>query len=292
MSSQRGCDRNANDLSPYAGVAGMSRGGIAHIVTVGTSVIRNVPVLAPRLGLPDELVEKFRRWAQAPPRSPEDAEAGRSASPGCEEFERALDVLASDPYVVSAELNAMKRYLEARMVDAAVLLASDTGASEFSARVLGEYLSSGGIRVEVHRVRDLGLDFHSGLLNLIDAAAAAITKYRREGYRVWINLTGGFKLETAILYLAACLSRMGVERAYYIHETMKDTVEVPVIPVKLEDYLVDAVRALGAQEAPLDEAEARIGRRVLDELLRRGIAERVGTSVRVRKWVAHLVGGL
>lgn len=266
--------------------------GIAHIVTVGTSVVRNVSIHAPRFNVPGEVVEKFRRWAQAPPRSLEDSEAGQRASPGCEEFEHALEVLASEPYVVSAELNAMKKYLEARMVDAAVLLASDTGASEFSARVLGEYLSSEGVRVEVHRVRDLGLDFHSGLLNLVDAVAAAASRYSGEGYRVWINLTGGFKLETAVLYLAACLSRMGIEKAYYIHETMKDTVEVPVIPVKLEDYLMDAVRALGAEEVPADEAETRIGRRVLDELLRRGVAERVGTSVRVRRWVVHLAGGL
>ncbi len=270
---------------------GMGGAGVAHIVTVGTSVIRNVSTLAPRFNVPMEVVERFRRWSQAPPRSFEDAEAGQRASPGCEELEHALEILASNPYAVSAELNAMRKYLEARMVDAAVLLASDTGTSEFSARVLSEYLSSEGVEVEVHRVRDLGLDFHRGLLNLIDAVAAAVSKYRSRGYRVWINLTGGFKLETAVLYLAACLSRMGVEKAYYIHETMKETVEVPAIPVRLEDAFLGAVRALGAEEIPLSEAQSKVGG-MLDELLRRGIAERVGTSVRVRKWVLHLAGGL
>jgi putative CRISPR-associated protein (TIGR02619 family) len=269
----------------------MNRRKIVHIVTVGTSIIRNIAQCAGGHNVPSEIAERFRRWAQAPPHSREDAEAGGRACAGCEEFETALSILSSNPYGISAELNAMRTYLERGEVDAVVLLASDTGVSEFSARLLEAYLSSEGRRVETVRVRDLGLDFQSGLLNLVDAVASIVARYRGENYRAWINLTAGFKLEAAVLYLASCLSRMGVEKAYYIHETMRSTVEVPAVPVKLEDSLLKVVEKLDDGELEVEEARRRVGEELLELLLRSGLAEKIGSTVRIRRWVLHLVKG-
>ncbi|MEM0008500.1 putative CRISPR-associated protein [Thermofilum sp.] len=264
---------------------------IAHIVTVGTSIVRNLAQNASGQSVSSDILEKFKRWAQASPRSREDAEAGERACSGCEEFEAGLRFLASKPYEVSAELNAMRSYLEEGMVDAVVLLSSDTGVSEFSGRLLEAYLSSEGKQVETIRVPGLGLDFQEGLINLVDTVAGVVARYRGLGYRAWINLTGGFKLEAAVLYLVSCLSRLGVEKAYYIHEAMRSTVEVPAIPVKLEDSMLRTVEQLGDQEVELEEARKRIGDEMLDVLLRSGLVERRGTTVRIRKWVLHLVRG-
>jgi len=269
----------------------MEKQKTVHIVTVGTSIIRNLAHNASRYSIPEELAKKYEKWSQATVRSAEDAEAGSRASRGCAEFEKALEILSGDPYRLSAELNAMRIYLKEGEVDAVVLLASDSGASEFSAKVLGAYLEAEGKKVETRRVGDLGVDFQGGLLNLIDEVAMVLDRYRREGYRVWINLTGGFKLEAAVLYLVSCLSGIGVEKAYYIHEAMKETVEVPVIPVNLDKAFLGIVEKLGEEEIELDEAYKRIGAELLDVLLRSGLAERVGSKVRIRAWVLHLVRG-
>ncbi|ABL78661.1 putative CRISPR-associated protein, APE2256 family [Thermofilum pendens Hrk 5] len=251
-------------------------------MTVGTSILRNAASRAS-----GDLAGRLRSWASARVGSREDAEAGERAAPGTPEFKFLYDVLALDPRGVSAELNAMWPYLEAGRVAAAYLLASDSGASTLCASVLKEYLGEHGVEVEVERVADLGRDFDKGLYNLLDALSRAVEGYRRRGYAVYVNATGGFKPETAVVYAAASL--FGASRVYYIHETMGEVVELPTLPLALSPGYEDFARLL---EEPLArrELEAKVRPEAIKDALARGILVEEGSQLRVRRWVRLLLG--
>lgn len=257
--------------------------GEAHIVTVGTSVLRNA---VQRGALPPEILSKVKAWAQAPPLSKDDVEAGEAARRGGEEFRALLQLLASEPRVYSAELNAMWPYLERKSVSAAALLASDSGASHLCASLLEEYLRGSGVECEVHRVPELGRSFETGLYNLLDAVVSLSAKYRGRGLSVYLNVTGGFKLETAVLYLAASL--VGADRVYYIHEAMREVVELPALPLTVDSRFAEALKKL-APEVERSGAERIVGREFLKALEQKGLVEALGTRVRPRRWVALLL---
>ncbi len=250
--------------------------GIVHVVTVGTSIVRN----ALQLGLPPDAAAVVRAWASALPGSPEDVEAGERASPGQPEFQALYEVLSRDPRRVSAELNAMWGYLEGGEVSRAELLASDSGVSELCAKLLGEYLRRAwGVEAAVHRVPQLGRSFEEGLYNLLDALASLVRLHRSRGSRVYLNLTGGFKPEAAAAYVAACV--LGADRVYYIHEAMREVVELPVPPLSLDPAYAGALKALHRGLAVPD--------RVAGELRARGLALSYGRELRLRRWVEVIV---
>jgi len=142
------------------------------------------------------------------------------------------------------------------------------------------------VECEVHRIPELGRSFEAGLYNLLDAVASLVAKYRGLGLRVYLNATGGFKLETAVLYLAACL--LGADRVYYIHEAMREVVELPALPLSIDRRFAEVLQKLGP-EAERGEVERALGRSFLLELERRGLVELLGTRVKPRKWVALLL---
>ncbi|MEM0345105.1 MAG: putative CRISPR-associated protein [Thermofilaceae archaeon] len=244
-----------------------------HIVTVGTSIVRNA---AQDPGLPPDLADRVRRWARATPGSKDDVEAGERGVPGQPEFRALYEILKVKPRELSAELNAMWRYLDEGRVGFAELLATDSGVCELCARLLKEYLTAThGVEAEVYRVEKLGRDFEEGLYNLLDRITALAVKHR--GRSIYLNATGGFKPETAVVYAAACL--LGFDRVYYIHEAMREVVEIPTIPLAVHSDYLRALELLAAG-APADKLAA--------ELERRGIITRVGREYRLRKWVERL----
>ncbi len=243
-----------------------------HIVTVGTSLLRNAEIIGKGL-VPDRVLETFSKWARAPVRSLEDAEAGGRASEGTEEFEAALQILASDPYRASAELNAMRPYLEGGGVAAASLLSTDSGAAYFCASVIAKYLRDSGVEADVHRIPQLGLDFDEGLYNLLDEVARLASEARKRGMPVYLNLTGGFKPETAALYALAPL--IGANKAYYVHEFTRSHVELPILPLTIDPAYRRAASRLDQLPPPL--------LRALEE---NGVVKREGSEYKVRKWVA------
>ncbi|MCS7105428.1 MAG: putative CRISPR-associated protein [Thermofilaceae archaeon] len=252
----------------------------AHIVSVGTSIIRNS---AQRAALPAEVTNVLKKWSVAQPGSPEDVEAGEKCVPGHPIFKVLLDQLATEPRIVSAELNAMWTYLDRGSVESVELLASDSGVCELCAKLLKEYLSNQfKVKVEVHRIPGLGRHFEDGLYNLLDKISVLIKRHKREAREVYLNATGGFKPETAMMYTAACL--FGADRVYYIHEVMRDVVELPALPLSVpSDYIAAAgfVRTKG-------EVPERYSR-IVEELEKKGVVYRVGKSYRLRRWASILL---
>lgn len=247
-----------------------------HIVTVGTSILRNA---AQSSELPQEIAEKVKRWVISPPGSPEDVEAGEKGVPGQREFRAIYDLLKLEPRKMSAELNSIWLYLERGRIEKAELLASDSGACEFCAKLLKEYLTEQGIEAEAHRIAGLGKSFDEGLYNLLDRVSTLVKLHREKGGKVYLNATGGFKPETAVLYAAACV--LGADRVYYIHETMKDVVEVPAPPLTINPEYAGAVKRLAAG--------ASIPEKALRELELKGLITQYGREYRLRKWVELLL---
>ncbi len=219
---------------------------VAHLVLVGTSVLRNLAsragdrqsrvysILAGQGYDPVEVAEAARRCQQPG----DNVEAERCSSGDLLRLlERAgADAVDHDPYTLSAELNAMRPWHEAfrmggrQAMARVVLFATDTGPGRLSARILREHLARLGADVEFRVVRDLGVpgQFPRGLRNLVDELRSAA---RRESAdkAVALNITGGFKAETSVALIGAAPA--GLDIAYYIHESMRETVVLPVVPL-------------------------------------------------------------
>jgi len=199
-----------------------------HIVSLGTSIISN---LRNRKGL--EI-----------PFPPEDwLKDKREDRDFCE---AAYKALAEDPYKMSAELNGMRDFLERGEVDEVYLIATDTEAGRFCSEVLKRYLSERGVRVlgesgpilgyyKVRRVEgeeEAAEVFSEHLSILFNHLVGFLRKHREElGKEVYINATGGFKPELAVLSLVGNLFLVPV---YYRHETFGVSVFLPpLIPPEL-----------------------------------------------------------
>ncbi|WP_052833578.1 putative CRISPR-associated protein [Staphylothermus hellenicus] len=222
-----------------------------HLVTVGTSIIRNASF---HESVEAGVRERLAKWSMAPPHSGEDVEAGNRAVPSSKEFREVLGFVSGSPRRASAELNAFIGYLErlvSRGIDGVshylVLFGSDTGAGWFSTRILEEYLGSlvgqdlsrtWGVRghfiggVEAYRVRGLGVNFQDGILNLLGKVKKIVISMGKGYDRVLANLTGGFKPESAAILVVAGM--LGIDTVYYIHEAMREVAEIPVIPLTIE----------------------------------------------------------
>jgi len=238
-----------------------------HVVTIGTSLLRNAFSNCNRLGSLSSYCELFGRWMSAGVDSSDDLEAGRNAVPSSSVFRAILDSLASDPRRLSAELNAFFSYLDSLIepsLNYIVLLSSDTGTGWLCTRVLEEFMKpmdripsvyTRGEHyvksVEATRVPLLGRDFSKGSINLVAEVKKTIAKYKNVVDEVLFNPTGGYKPETAYLLLTASL--IGASRVYYIHETMGETVEIPVIPVEIkEPFKTILEKAKKGELTPLD----------------------------------------
>ena len=264
-------------LNTIVGLHGLGRPAMTlrflHLVTVGTSVIRNA---SSHEGISEDLRSRLTAWSTAPPGSSEDLEASNRAAPGTDEFKAVLGYVSGNPRKASAELNAFIGYLE-HLVDNGVrgvehrivLLSTDTGAGWFSTRVLEEYLKEvvghdlskiwgvGGhkvVGVESRRIEKLGVDFSEGILGLIAEVKKIILRVGDKYDRVLANLTGGFKPESAAVLVAAGL--LGIDAVYYIHEAMRNVVELPVIPLRVDEnarkLLVNALdNRMGSAERKL-----------------------------------------
>ena len=223
-----------------------------HLVTVGTSIVRNVARMCSSISSLREYCGVLSSWSTALPDSAEDVDAGKNAVSSSPIYRGVLEFVASDPARASAELNAFISYLhrlDERGVEGrhdVVLYSSDSGVCWFCTQVIEEYLNSIsrhslgkllGIKKQVvesissKRIQGLGRDFHRGLLNLVAEIKKDVISRASEYDLIVANLTAGFKPESGMVILVASL--IGIDRIYYIHEYMREVVEIPIIPLEI-----------------------------------------------------------
>ncbi|MGC9069071.1 MAG: putative CRISPR-associated protein, partial [Thermoprotei archaeon] len=70
---------------------------------------------------------------------------------------------------------------------------------------------------------------------LLERVLRIIVNKSRQGYKVYINATAGYKPETTFVVIAAMLTLKVVPTIYYIHEAFKKTIELPMLPLKIDD---------------------------------------------------------
>ncbi|UXD22555.1 hypothetical protein IPA_06190 [Ignicoccus pacificus DSM 13166] len=158
----------------------------------------------------------------------------------CEVVERLASLVSEDLEAWSAELNALNKfYSNFKNVDEVTLLCTDTLAGQvayatvFKALGRGVKTPLGELKpsVKAYVVKELGKNsphsFYVGLLSLtccLNKEIAGKNKY-------YLNLTGGFKPESAYATAIALTKVPSVEAIYYVHETFRDLVLLPLIPL-------------------------------------------------------------
>ncbi|MEM1875156.1 MAG: putative CRISPR-associated protein [Candidatus Hadarchaeales archaeon] len=176
----------------------------AHIVTTGTSLLANV-----------------RR------------EIGKEPSEG-----ELLSFVKRDPRKASAELNTLLPLLEEKKDKQhyVYLLHSDTEEGRLCAKILQSFLSQLKLRIYVESVEISGLgdpkNFRHGLAKLFEKVVELIRAHYLQNDTVYVHATGGFKPETAIALLASNLPGIGAP-VLYIHESFREVVRLPAMPVRL-----------------------------------------------------------
>ena len=243
-----------------------------HLVTVGTSILRNALLAARREGR-DDVAGVL--GACADPASLDEARCERELRPGTPAWDYAAAYLAADPYRASAELNAMKHFLDygggecrRSLIDKVILYHSETHAGEAAARILASFLRDAcGVEAEVRAVPGLGVHerFWEGVAYLAKEIICTSRRAAAEGCVVLANATGGFKPEAGVVMAAASLGR--VSGVYYIHEAAREPVYLPVIPA-----------------APRPEASGTL-RQILEAYRRQGKLEFTMEEVRPFAWV-------
>jgi len=243
-----------------------------HIVLVGTSCLRNI---AQVLG-DNELME----FAVKPGIKP----SSRIIS----SIDKYFEILSSNPYRISAELNGMRDYLDGGLVHGVTLVYTDTDSGHYAAKLLEKYFELKNIPVRSCRVKYLGKVFELGVLNLLDTLVVEVNRVRSEGFRIAINLTGGFKAETGYALLVASL--LGIDKAYYVYEVGYASVELPLIPLTPKQEYLKAIQLIEEKEYTYKEiyelmASHGLGIKIIDELRDKGFLEEINGALKPRKWI-------
>ncbi len=155
-----------------------------------------------------------------------------------------VDYAVSAPEEACAEFNTVVKF--ARKYPAlfgdvyAAFYATDTDDGRTAGAVLREgfcrVVRAGGCRSELKVVPGLGVDFNAGLLALAREVGLDVKRARREGRLAYVVATGGFKPESTFAVIAAYLA--GAHGVVYVHESFRDVVQLPMVPLQLDEILV------------------------------------------------------
>lgn len=160
-------------------------------------------------------------------------------------FRKALEKLySSDNHSkrrLSAELNGIlglyDENLSGRNDDFHFLICTDTYQGKKSAEVIKEFLVKHKIATEIVQPRKLSTknkdDFSDGIKELLKWFDETIYGYKKTGYQVIFNLTGGFKslqgyLNTIAMFYA--------DKIIYIFESEQaELIEIPRLPIRIDN---------------------------------------------------------
>lgn len=194
-----------------------------HIVSVGTSILTNFIRNHPKI--------------QLPPIS--DDIAYSRVLKNRKTIEKIFDFVKQDPWSASAELNAMQEFLRNKEVSSIYLVGTETRQGKLTASVLKLYFKHKGIPTELakpipgyytelkysgHQIARE--NFTTGLERLCASLVRYIRKNRSEYDHIYINATGGFKPELAMLLFVGSVTNT---RVYYRHEGFQESVFLPTL---------------------------------------------------------------
>lgn len=141
---------------------------------------------------------------------------------------------------MSAEVNGILKIYSAGLTqrrDYHFLLCTDTFLGETTGKLVSEWLTSKNknLQVEVHRHTDLQTNdidsFQLALSELVKKLSREVPDFRKSGYRVIFNLTGGFKSVQGFLQSIASFY---ADESVYIFETSDNLLRIPRLPLRMD----------------------------------------------------------
>lgn len=268
-----------------------------HAILCGTSILLNFArkekEKAEELGI--------ENWARLDIDDKEQKRAEESAKNKDSIFNALYKALEKDPILYSAELNAFLNYcknLDSRFIAKIFIYCTDTGTAFLSASMIKEYLEShksidpiSRMNIEDIRIKRLNgftKDFNQGLINLLDSLASDI-KDLRNRYRICIAATAGFKPEVIYTSIISMLSKADI--IYYIHESMRDLIMLPILPLTIDNELLTFLKNTPNAE-PLESFKIRLQNTSMEyeasRLKDKGLINITDDRVYIKEWVKKL----
>ena len=272
---------------------------VVHIIPVGTSILSNANPSRLEHMLPNSmknLLKTIRKygvweWGRAKPGSPSDEEAKKHAYIGSPVFKVLKELVAWNPRLMSAELNSLLAFIEYHpplKPSQIYLYHTDTGTGKLCAEIVLSYLKDEDYQAEIIRVKNLGLNFEQGLIELLNQVGRLIHSKKKQGCRVYLNATAGYKAENAFIALAGWLLK--ADGIYYMHEAFNAPVMLPSIPVTIEQSALNVakeLRQLGP--APKHILSRRCSEHFIKDLEYKGILHEKEGLVYLKDWVKALL---
>ena len=196
-----------------------------HIVTVGTSILTN----AQRAGVAGLSGKK----------KVSDEKFWRSFADKPTNIKQLVDFVAEDPKRYSAELNTFLRVVGQKDPGRieVFLVSTRTAAGEICKIVLEDFLKTRGYNLYVGEDisgyfwekeffdETYAVDaFQKDIVLLLDRLLYLAKKKKNDGYKVFINPTGGLKAHVIVSALAGFLTGVDI---YYMNEEFRDVVFLP-----------------------------------------------------------------
>lgn len=155
-----------------------------------------------------------------------------------QEIEKLYQFLIEKPSERSAELNSFLRVVKGRNSQniEVYLFGTKTKSNELCRRVIEKYLKDNGYSLlpaieisgyfaEAQFDSDLAIsNFQKDIAELLDRLVSLIQKKIQQGYKVFINPTGGLKAHVMATALSGFLTNVEV---YYLNEEFQDVVFLP-----------------------------------------------------------------
>ena len=260
----------------------MSKPYYIHLVTVGISIISNY---CRNFAEEDELKILKDDW-----------EVCKRSTPSSRLFMNVYERVKAEPRSMSAELNAMWNYIQEKMVNEVYLYSTDTGRGEFCANQLQKYFYDEiGVRANIVKIGGFGVpsQFEEGLVNLLDKISNKITTLKQNpNNQIYLNATGGFKPENAILYTSAALLK--IDNIYYLHEELKKTVQLPLIPITLNPKYMKILKYMNNYErehgfTPKSQFAQKYGEENLHHLKTWNLIIEENGRIKLRKWTKTIL---
>jgi putative CRISPR-associated protein (TIGR02619 family) len=200
-----------------------------HIITVGASLASNYEKDKTGQHIPEaQIEEKLRKMPQA------------EKSQYTKELLKYIQNKKEENKLTetSAELNAINQHFNE--ISIAYLIHTDTNVGRCCAQAIQQCLEQNKIQVaEPIEIKGLHSPetFQKGLANLIQEMARVLSNHQN----VRICATGGFKPETAIATLLGFMAKAPV---YYIHESFRQHIHLPAIPIDWKYPLKEYQKAI------------------------------------------------
>lgn len=137
----------------------------------------------------------------------------------------------------SAEINGLASFYGGSLTgkDHHIFMATDTWLGDQAAQAIAGVLQQHGHSTEVKRVQDLRTDnlpaYRGALSELVQWAYTTLPEYRRNGYGVVFNLTGGFK---AVQGFMQTLGMLHADECIYVYERSAELIRLPRLPIKMQ----------------------------------------------------------